>query len=184
MSRPNKKSPPPLRGRAREGGPRKNIARARQFRRAQTKAEKKLWRALRRNLADGFYFRRQQPIGPYIVDFFCPRAKLIVELDGGSHTFNRGIEHDKIRTRWLEQRGYSIIRFWNDNIFESLDGVAGAILEALQNPPPSLTLPLKGGGDIASAKPNTSDRPKTKKDSAMSRKSPPPLRGRVREGGL
>ncbi|MBV8889831.1 MAG: endonuclease domain-containing protein [Alphaproteobacteria bacterium] len=104
--------------------------RARRLRQNPTKAEIRLWSRLRRTQLGGSRFRRQQPIGPYIVDFFCPAAKLIVEVDGGHHA-DDGPE----RTRWLESRGYRVIRFWNNEVLENTEGVILAIVGALPPPP-------------------------------------------------
>jgi very-short-patch-repair endonuclease len=104
---------------------------ARQLRSAPTDAEIRLWSRLRRKQLDGFRFRRQQRIGPYIVDFFCPDAKLIVEVDGGQH--NADEEKDEKRTRWLEARGYRVIRFWNNDVLSNTDGVVLTVLEELRS---------------------------------------------------
>ena len=77
---------------------------AQKLRKSSTDAERRLWSRLRQKQLDGFRFRRQQPIGPYVVDFFCSEAKLIVELDGGQHAI--AVEQDANRTLWLEARGY------------------------------------------------------------------------------
>ena len=114
---------------------------ARKLRATQTEAERKLWSQLRRRQLEGFRFRRQQPMGRYVVDFFCAEAQLIVEVDGGQHATESGL-----RQRWLEARGYRVIRFWNNDVLGNTEGVLLAISEALTAPPPSLTLPLKGGG--------------------------------------
>jgi len=94
--------------------------RARQLRKNPTEAEKKLWSLLRLKQFDGHRFRRQAPIGPYIVDFFCPAAKLIIELDGGQHAVNA--EADQIRTDWLQVHGYRVLRFWNNEILTNPEG--------------------------------------------------------------
>ncbi|MBI3678451.1 MAG: DUF559 domain-containing protein [Proteobacteria bacterium] len=86
---------------------------ARNLRQDATDAECKLWRSLRGKELGGFRFRRQQPIGPYVVDFFCSAAKLIIELDGGQHGEDRNVSYDAARTRWLEARGYRVLRFAN-----------------------------------------------------------------------
>ena len=103
---------------------------ARRLRSTPTDAEARLWLQLRRQQLDGFRFRRQQPIGRYVVDFFCPEAKLIVEVDGGQHADENGA-----RTRWLEARGYRVIRFWNNDVLGNTDGVVEKIREALHGPP-------------------------------------------------
>jgi len=104
--------------------------RARRLRRDQTDAEKKLWSHLRRN-ALGCSFRRQHPIGSYIVDFVCLELRLIVEADGGQHSELRAA-HDVARTEWLEARGYKVLRFWNNDILANTDGVIEAIRIALK----------------------------------------------------
>lgn len=111
---------------------------ARKLRSTLTDAEARLWSRLRRQQIDGFRFRRQQPMGRYVVDFFCPEAKLIVEVDGGQHANDSGV-----RTRWLVGSGYSVIRFWNNEVLGNTDGVVEKIREALRaagtprpNPPP------------------------------------------------
>ena len=107
---------------------RPNFARA--LRTNATDAERRLWRHLRQRQIDGFRFRRQQPIGPYFVDFFCPEAKLILELDGGQHTMREAA--DEARTEWLEARGYRVLRFWNNDVLQNTEGVLVRIGEALR----------------------------------------------------
>jgi very-short-patch-repair endonuclease len=96
-------------------------------RRAMTDAEKKLWLALRAGAVDDCRFRRQEPIGPYFADFVCRSAMLVVEVDGGQH----GESRDSARTRDLEARGYRVLRFWNNDVLQNLDGVMTAIRSAL-----------------------------------------------------
>jgi len=101
---------------------------ARKLRRTPTDAEIRLWSRLRRKQLAGFRFRRQHPpLGPYVVDFFCAAAKLIVEVDGGQHA-NDG----DARTRWLEARGYRVIRFWNNEVLANTEGVLSTILGTLR----------------------------------------------------
>jgi very-short-patch-repair endonuclease len=102
---------------------------ARKLRKVATDAEIRLWSRLRKKQLDGFRFRRQQPMGPFVVDFFCPQASLIIEVDGGQHSDN---ERDDSRTRWLEARGYRVVRFWNNEVLSNTEGVLLAILEALR----------------------------------------------------
>ncbi|HUD52081.1 endonuclease domain-containing protein [Parvibaculum sp.] len=104
--------------------------RARRLRRDQTDAEQRLWSRLRRN-ALGENFRRQHPIGHYIVDFVCLGHRLIVEADGGQHSQDRAL-HDIARTKWLESRGYKVLRFWNNDILANTDGVIELIVAALK----------------------------------------------------
>ena len=89
---------------------------AKQTRTASTEAERKLWSILRNHHVAGLRFRRQQPIGPYVVDFYCPAAKLIVELDGDQHGEVRNVKCDEIRTQWLASRGYRVLRFPNGDV--------------------------------------------------------------------
>ncbi len=120
---------------------------AQRLRTTPTDAEIRLWSYLRRKQLDGFRFRRQQPIGPYIVDFFCPAAKLIIEVDGGQHAVRE--KADASRTRWLEERGYRVVRFWNNEVLANTDGVIWAILEAWRAYPPPYPPPQGGGGGTA-----------------------------------
>jgi very-short-patch-repair endonuclease len=109
-------------------------ANARRLRRDQTDVEQRLWRALRARGFAGAKFRRQLPIGHYIVDFACPSHRLIVELDGGQHAVNAS--KDEARTRVLAAHGYRVIRFWNNDVSENLPGVLAAIESALADPSP------------------------------------------------
>jgi very-short-patch-repair endonuclease len=93
-------------------------------------------------------------MGRYIVDFYCPRAKLIVEIDGGQHAFARQSAADAERTRWLEAQGYKVIRFWTNEIMNELDAVCAAIIAAshgewpppLPKPAPPVSTSPQGGG--------------------------------------
>jgi len=108
--------------------------RARQLRRAMTPAEMKLWRYLRHGEL-GMQFRRQHAVGSYIVDFFCAKAKLVVEVDGDSHGDLAEAEYDSERTRWLsEQKHYRVIRFWNDEVLSETEAVVARIATALLPP--------------------------------------------------
>jgi very-short-patch-repair endonuclease len=111
-----------------------SVENARRLRRDTTDAERKLWSALRHKQLDGFKFRRQVPIGELVADFACLSARLIVEVDGGQHDVER--EKDATRTVWLNARGYRVIRFWNNDVLENLEGVVSAILTALHDHPP------------------------------------------------
>jgi BirA family biotin operon repressor/biotin-[acetyl-CoA-carboxylase] ligase len=103
--------------------------RARALRRNLTDAERKLWHALRRD-ALGVNFRRQHPIGNYIVDFVCLDRKLVIEADGGQHAEAQAA-HDAARTAWLEQQGYEVLRFWNTDILTNIEGVVDVIRSKL-----------------------------------------------------
>lgn len=107
-----------------------DVRRARNLRSKSTDAERVLWRHLRQRQIDGYKFRRQQPIGPYIVDFVCLELKLIIEVDGGQH--QEQVDYDDQRTRWLETEGYRVLRFWNNDILNNIDGVLQFIHSALQ----------------------------------------------------
>ena len=103
--------------------------RARDLRKTMNVPERKLWRALSDRKAGGFRFRRQHPIGPYIADFVCLERRLVVEVDGGQHAGDDQIEHDRRRTEWLQAEGYGVIRFWSNDVMQSLDGVFQSILD-------------------------------------------------------
>jgi adenine-specific DNA-methyltransferase len=103
--------------------------RAKKLRRDQTDVERKLWLALRDRRLGGKKFRRQVPIGSYIVDFLCLEQKLIVELDGGQH--GEQAAYDDRRTDFLSGEGYRVLRFWNNDAIENFDGVLMTIAEAL-----------------------------------------------------
>lgn len=109
--------------------------RARYLRSHPTDAERILWKRLRVFKNYGFHFRRQAPFGPYVVDFACHRAKLIVELDGSHHAEEMQIAHDAKRDRFLKSCGYRVMRVWNNDVFANADGVAEAVLSAARNSP-------------------------------------------------
>src|SRR5260221_14259457 len=120
----------------------KATSRARQFRREATGAESKLWQQLRARQIEGHKFVRQEPIGPYFADFVCRAQRLIIEVDGATHSTPEELASDARRTEFLGRLGYRVIRFTNVDIYESLDWVIEKILEALSeaapHPPPSL----------------------------------------------
>ena len=123
--------------------------RARRLRRQQTDVEAKLWMRLRDRQLWGAKFRRQHPIGPYIVDFCCPDRGLVVELDGGHHS--EQILADQQRTRFLESAGYRVVRFWDHEVLSQMDIILEEIVRILNDPHPSLS--LKGRG-LKEMKPN------------------------------
>jgi very-short-patch-repair endonuclease len=124
--------------------------RARRLRRDSTDAERIMWSALRAHRLDGESFRRQTPIGPYVVDFVCSRARLIVEIDGGQH-FEAGHEQrDVRRTAYLRGKGYQVLRFSNLDVLKNREGVLEAVVAAL-GASPSLTLPRKRGRESGRA---------------------------------
>ena len=114
------------------------LARARVMRAAPTEAERVLWRLLRAKRWAGWEWRRQQPIGPFIADFICFEARLIVEADGSQHL---DCAHDARRDGWLEAQGFRLLRFWNNDVLARSDAVADAIHAALDGG--------EGGGALA-----------------------------------
>jgi very-short-patch-repair endonuclease len=120
--------------------PSAGLERARSLRRSLTDAERELWSHLRGARLGGFRFRRQHLDPPYVLDFYCHAAKLVVELDGSQHTD----QADAARTRALEARGLRVIRFWNNDVLSNTEAVLEAILSALQARPLTPT-PLPPG---------------------------------------
>lgn len=116
---------------------------ARALRKKGTIAEKKLWSALRNRKLNQYKFRRQHPIGYYVVDFYCEESKLIIEIDGNIHDLEDNIEYDKNRQNELESIGYRFLRFKNDEVMNNIDNVLNDILKNLASPPTPL---LKGDG--------------------------------------
>ncbi len=100
---------------------------AKQLRRRMTDAETILWSRLRRHVVLGLLFRRQHPIGPYIADFACVGADLVVEVDGATHSTDADIAHDRRRDVYMAARGWRIVRVTNEDVYQNLDGVLDAI---------------------------------------------------------
>ena len=124
------------------------LVKAKRLRRDLTVSERKLWSVLRNAQLGGAKFRRQQPIGPFIADFVCQDCRLIVEADGGQHAESAT---DVRRTAFLEEKGYRVLRFWNNDILENVEGVAQVIISALTTPHPARALrespsPSRGEG--------------------------------------
>jgi very-short-patch-repair endonuclease len=108
------------------------LKRAREMRQPQTPAETTLWRALRnRNLK--YKFRRQHPIENFIIDFYCAQAKLCIEIDGASHLEAAQMEYDAARTAYLQESGYQLIRFTNDDVRYNLDAVVDSIVKKIES---------------------------------------------------
>jgi len=129
---------------------------ARNLRKSSTDAERYLWRYLRRDQLEGFKFRRQQPIGRYIVDFVNFKRRIVIEVDGGQHAIERG--RDRKRDKWLREEGFEVLRFWDNDVLKNIEGVLEIIrAKLLLSPHPN---------------PNTPS------------STPPPLRGRKKGGGL
>ncbi len=120
-------------------------AKARELRKNPTEAEQVLWRHLRMRQLGGFKFRRQQPLGPYIVDFVSFEKALIIELDGGQHS--EQVAYDSERTAWLATQGFRVLRFWNDQVLKQIEAVKEVISEALgcRFDSPHLDPPPQGG---------------------------------------
>jgi very-short-patch-repair endonuclease len=106
-----------------------NRSRARKLRKELTDAEQALWQRLRYKQLDGHKFRRQQPLGPYIVDFACFEKRLVIEVDGGQHAEKPLI--DAKRTAWLTSQGFRVVRFWNNDVLNSIESVLAVIQEKL-----------------------------------------------------
>ncbi len=100
-----------------------NIDLARRLRKNLTSQERILWQLFRNHNFYGYEIRRQSPIGKYIVDFVCREKKIIIEIDGGQHNTPDNILADEQRTKYLEAKGYKVIRFWNNEIIKNIDGV-------------------------------------------------------------
>ena len=96
---------------------------ARKLRKNQTPQEQKMWNLLRNHKFHKLEFKRQYPMGDYIVDFICRQKKLIIEIDGGQHNFEENIKYDAKRTEYLNSRGYCVLRFWNNDIDNNIEGV-------------------------------------------------------------
>lgn len=95
-----------------------------------TDAERVVWRQLRGKRLEGYRFRKQVPLGPYVVDFACMDPKLVVELDGGQHAARAA--RDAIRTSWLEAQGFRVLRFWNNQVALNMEGVLDTIANTLR----------------------------------------------------
>ncbi len=118
---------------------------ARTLRREMTDAEKLLWRHLRLEQIGGYKFRRQHPLGNYIADFVCLEAALVLEIDGGQHADSA--DKDTIRTQWLEEKGLHVMRFWNNEVLNNIEGVKFAVWNYLSKfQPPSQPSPYQGEG--------------------------------------
>ena len=113
---------------------------ARFLRNNLTEQEQKLWNIIRNRQFYGYRFLRQYCIGNYVVDFICRSKKIIIEIDGGQHNFDKNIEYDIRRTEFLQSKGYKVIRFWNNDIDNNINGVYEKLREVFEidthlNPP-------------------------------------------------
>jgi very-short-patch-repair endonuclease len=127
--------------------------RARDLRESQARAEGLLWRALRGRALGGFKFVRQEPIGPYFADFVARSEKLVVEIDGATHSTDEELQRDRRRTEDLRSHGFEVIRFTNDDVYRNMDGVLAMILarfegqKAVSERPPRKAGRAKGEGE-------------------------------------
>ncbi len=120
--------PPPLWGRGGWGLLNRKLTNiAKNLRKRSTDTERFLWRHIRAKQLEGLKFRRQQPIGNYIVDFVCFEKRVIIELDGGQHTYDTEKNKDSIRDKWFEEQGYKVLRFWNNDVLKNMSGVLEVI---------------------------------------------------------
>ncbi len=123
----------PLEGGGKRVGVKALTGIAKRLRKYSTDTERHLWRRLRDRQIEGFKFRRQQPVGRYVVDFVNLEKKLIIELDGGQHAVGPG---DKVRDEWLRAEGYKVVRFWDNQVLSDLEGVLETIRNFLLTPHP------------------------------------------------
>jgi adenine-specific DNA-methyltransferase len=151
--------------------------RARELRRAMTPAESTLWKHVRGRRFAGFKFRRQCPLGPYFADLACHECRLIIEVDGETHLGNEWA--DERRTRWLNEHGWLVLRFWNTEVFDETEAVLEAIYQACEarRPSPPHPQPLS---------PEAGERGAGLKTTLTPNPSPPGHRGKGEEetGGL
>lgn len=116
---------------------------AKNLRNRPTEAEKLLWRHLRAKQLEGLKFRRQQPIDNYVVDFVCFEKRIVIEIDGGQHAIQR--DKDIVRDKYLIENEFKILRFWNNEVLQNIEGVLEVIRENCLCHPPLSPLPSKGG---------------------------------------
>jgi len=180
---PQSPLPPPERGRSVSEASRVGVtpqskfnrtkiktARARQLRRNSTDVEAILWSRLRGERFDGVSFRRQHPAGPYILDFYCAQLALVVELDGGQHNEKAQQVRDQERSNWLQMRGITVLRFWNNQVIENLGGVLERIKETADD------LRVRGVTPVRSW--STGAASETDPHPTLFARQPPPFRGR------
>jgi len=117
---------------------------ARRLRKNSTLAERKLWRYLRSRSLGGFKFVRQEPIGPYVVDFVCREKRLVIEVDGGQHAESK---RDAVRDQWLIEHRYHILRVWNNEVIGNIEGVWETVFAAASAATPPHPDPLPASGE-------------------------------------
>jgi very-short-patch-repair endonuclease len=116
---------------------------ARTLRKRSTDAENTLWKSLRAKRLQGLKFRRQEPIGKYIVDFVCYEKKIIIEIDGGQHSVDK--EKDQERDHWFKTKGFEVLRFWNNDVLKKTEEILEIIMKRCLESPSPLSPPIKGG---------------------------------------
>ena len=125
------------------------VVHARKLRRDMTEPERRLWWHLRRIHSGQPHFRRQAPIGPYFADFACHQRRLAIEIDGETHTAPTASARDDLRLGYFQSQGYRVLRFWNDDVMNNIEGVMETIRQAYAMPweePPPLTPPHASRG--------------------------------------
>jgi very-short-patch-repair endonuclease len=115
---------------------------AKTLRKRPTDAERLLWKHLRTKQIEGLKFRRQEPIGNYVVDFVCFESYVIIEVDGGQHAAS---EKDSVRDAWFRSQGFKVLRFWNHDVLLNIGGILEVVRATCIAPHPPLTPPIKGG---------------------------------------
>ena len=129
---------------------------AQSLRKRQTDADRKLWSKLRNRQLDGWKFKRQFPIGPYILDFYCSDANLVIELDGSQHAETRA-EYDRTRTQFVEGEGLQVMHVWNVDVLTNITGVVdGIYLVRGRKPAPSAGLKRQTTSETFSSAPRAS----------------------------
>ena len=121
-----------------------NLDHAKVMRSAQTPAEERLWYFLRAHRFLGLKFKRQKPLGPYIVDFICMERGLVIELDGSQH--GDQVTYDRERDAWLAGEGFTVLRFWNHDVMNQIESVLERIMQTVEAPSPPAPLPQAGEG--------------------------------------
>ncbi|WP_245611686.1 endonuclease domain-containing protein [Nevskia soli] len=124
----------------------KKTKQAKRLRKAQTEAEQRLWYHLRAHRFLGLKFKRQKPLGPYVVDFICMEHRLVIEVDGSQHN-DQKLESDRLRDCWLEAQGLMVLRFWNDEVLRNTDSVLERIHQVVEAGRPSPPTPLPQAGE-------------------------------------
>ncbi|MFO1114789.1 MAG: DUF559 domain-containing protein [Beijerinckiaceae bacterium] len=148
---------------------------ARRLRRSSSKAEAKVWHALRAHRLNDLHFRRQVPCGPYVADFLCHAARMVVEIDGATHSTEKEIAHDRRRDAWFSANGWRVVRFTNDEVYNNFEGVIETILLHLHTPSPALPRCAALAGEGA-------DTSLHRADTTMPAVPSPTKWGRAREG--